>query len=248
MRQKYIHSSNQTNEFESESLRYVSSGLRKKKTILLKKKLIPKLIPENKVNSMCDIGCGSGENLKFWKTHYNLKKAIGVEPSKKSIKILKKKFSNEKKNGFDFKYAYAHKLPFENDSFDIVLVWSVLHWIGRNEYLQSIGEMIRICNKFLVIMDFVAKEDYRVPYHHKGGGGFFTFKHDFEKIVVESKIMQPIERVRYWIDPTNEKLSILKKKQLDPFSKHVNFHSRKLVVFKKDYNLLKIKTKNEFKK
>ena len=24
---------------------------------------------------------------------------------------------------------------------DIVLVWSVLHWIGRNEYLQSIGEI-----------------------------------------------------------------------------------------------------------
>ena len=80
------------------------------------------------------------------------------------------------------------------------------------------------------------------------GGGFFTYKHDFEKIVIETKIMQPVQRVRYWINPMNEKLSILKKKQLDPFSKLVNYYSRKLVVFKKDYNLLKIKTKNEFKK
>ena len=36
MRQKYIHSSNQTNEFESESLRYISSGLSEKKVLLQK--------------------------------------------------------------------------------------------------------------------------------------------------------------------------------------------------------------------
>ena len=51
-------------------------------------------------------------------------------------------------------------------TFDIVLVWSVLHWIG-NEYLQSIGEMIRICNKFSD-NGFCCQRDYRVSYHHKG--------------------------------------------------------------------------------
>ena len=77
---------------------------------------------------------------------------------------------------------------------------------------------------------------------------YIKYKHNFEKIVVESQIMKPIEKVRYWINPLNEKLKILKKKQLDPFSRNINYHSRKLVVFKKDYNLLKIRSKNEFKK
>jgi len=247
MKKKFIHISKQTNEFESESYRYIKLNLGQK-NISLEKKLFLKSIPKNGINSICDIGCGNGENLRVWKNYFNCKKGVGVEPSKKGIKILKKNFLHEKKNGLNFINAYAHKLPFENDCFDIVFVWSVLHWIGRNEYLQSLGELIRVCSKFLVIMDFVAKEDYRVPYHHKKGGGFFTYKHDFEKIVIETKIMQPVQRVRYWINPMNEKLSILKKKQLDPFSKLVNYYSRKLVVFKKDYNLLKIKTKNEFKK
>jgi ubiquinone/menaquinone biosynthesis C-methylase UbiE len=249
MKKKYIHSSNQTNEFETESYRYIKSHSDTKiRNISLQKKLIPKSIPKNKVNSICDIGCGNGEMLRAWKSYFNLEKAVGVEPSKKGINILKKKFLYEKINGLDFVNAYAHKLPFETDFFDIVLVWSTLHWIGRNEYLQSLGEIIRVCGKFLVIMDFVAKENYRVPYHHKGGGGLFTYKHDFEKIIVESAIMSPIERTRHWVDPLDKKIKILKEKQLAPFTNYINYHSRKIVVFKKDYNLLKIRTENEFKK
>jgi hypothetical protein len=60
--------------------------------------------------------------------------------------------------------------------------------------------------------------------------------------------MSPIERKRHWVDPLNKKIKTLKEKQLSPFTNYINYHSRKMVVFKKDYNLLKIRTENEFKK
>ena len=96
MKQKFIHLLNQTNEFESESYRYIKSNLGQK-NISLEKKLFLKSIPKNGINSICDIGCGNGENLRFWKSYFNCKKGVGVEPSKKGIKILKKNFLHEKK-------------------------------------------------------------------------------------------------------------------------------------------------------
>ncbi len=243
---KKIQEINQTKQFKSESLRYINSYLYEKDQVLKEKILIPKSISKKSVKTICDIGCGNGERMKIWKEYFKLKKAYGIEPSNKGIRILRKKFRNYKNKGIYFKNGYAHNLPFENNSFDIVLVWSVLHWVGRDEYLQSLGEMIRICSKYLVIMDFVAKTDYRVPYHHKKK--LFTYKHDFEKIINETKIMKPIERIRYWFNPLDKKFYNLKKEQLIPSNRIINYHSRKIVVFKKDYNLLKIKKKNEFKK
>ncbi len=247
MKNKYAKASLQTNEFETESFRYVSSylGDRYDGDYFFPESIV------GEVKNILDVGCGNGEFLFAWKKHYKAIKAVGVEPSKKAVELLRTKWKEDiEKNpagtagGLEFQTSYAHKLPFETDSFDIVMVWSVLHWIGRNEYLQSLGELIRVCNKYLVVMDFVGQKDYRTPYSHKDG--LFTYKQDFERIVLNSGIMHSIEEKRWYVEPANGNLCFINKAQLNPFDKSINYHSRKMIVFQKDYEALPVKSEDDF--
>ena len=93
-------------------------------------------------------------------------------------------------------------------------------------------------------MDFVGQRDYRTPYSHKAG--LFTYKQDFEKIIKNSGTMRSIEKNRWFVDPTTEDLCFIDKAQLNPFEKTINYHSRKMVVFQKDYEALLVKSEGDF--
>lgn len=179
----------QTEAFDAESYRYISSYIDsggRRDTIT------PESMIKGSVNSILDVGCGNGDFLSDWKQVFSAKKAVGVEPSEGGVELLKEKWKQNTE--MDFHASFAHDLPFETDSFDLVTTWSVLHWIGRNEYLQSIGEMMRVSSKYLCVMDFVAKHDYRTPYHHSDG--LYTYKQYFDKVITASGIMRRLEVLR----------------------------------------------------
>lgn len=235
-----MNEQHQTQHFDSESYRYVSSyisnGVRTDNSI-------PNSIEEKRVSSILDVGCGNGEFLADWHARLSAKNSVGVEPSQEGVKLLQKKWNENKQ--LSFQSAFAHQLPFETDSFDLVTTWSVLHWIGRNEYLQSIGELIRVCKHYLCIMDFVAGEDYRVPYHHKPG--LFTYKQDFDPIIRASGIMKPVEKIQWWVDPISKQEITLSQQELHKFKGNpVSYHSRQLVVYEKNYDQLPIMREADF--
>jgi ubiquinone/menaquinone biosynthesis C-methylase UbiE len=95
----HINPSNQTNEFESESYRYVSSYLNDSYT---KSEVFLKELPTDQVKSLLDVGCGNGEFLLAWKNHFNATKVVGVEPSQEAIKLLREKWSKEMEGGGEF--------------------------------------------------------------------------------------------------------------------------------------------------
>lgn len=74
---------------------------------------------------MLDVGCGNGIFLNEWQKKFQLDRAVGLEPSAKAVNLLNDKWRND--DVIEFKSAYVHDLPFENDSFDLVTTWSVLH-------------------------------------------------------------------------------------------------------------------------
>jgi ubiquinone/menaquinone biosynthesis C-methylase UbiE len=230
----------QTEQFDSESYRYISSyidsGGRSDYTI-------PQSLNSENIQSILDVGCGNGEFLNAWKNHFSAKIGVGIEPSSEGIELVKRKWQSDKE--LTFQSAFAHNLPYENDSFDLVTTWSVLHWIGRNEYLQSIGEMIRVSSKYLCVMDFVASADYRTPYHHKEG--LYTYKQNFDDVISASGIMRPLETLRWWVDPQSGKVIMLEHNNLEKFEKNIlSYHARQLVVYEKDYSLLPLKTEKDF--
>ena len=107
------------------------------------------------------IQCGNGDFLEDFEINKKIKK-YGIETSVQTVKFLNKRHKKIK-----FKKAYCHKIPFNQDAFDLVIVWSVLHWIDRNNYLQSLGELIRVTNKYLIVMDFFPNRPHKTKYKQK---------------------------------------------------------------------------------
>jgi hypothetical protein len=96
-----------------------------------------------------------------------------------TINLCKKRHKN-----INFKRHFVIIYHLKIINFHLVIVWSVLHWVDRNLYLQSLGELIRVTNKHLMVMDFFPKIEHKTKYKHKSG--FFTFKTDFDKILQSS--------------------------------------------------------------
>ena len=230
----------QTNFFDKESYRYISTHLNHP---VYEIDMIPKSLYDLSISSMLDIGCGNGSFMAKWKKKLNIEFAKGVEPSKDGVKLLNEKWADSK--SITFESSFAHKLPFKSDSFELVTNWSVLHWIGRNEYLQSIGEMIRVCSKYLCVMDFVGSKDYRNSYHHQEG--LFTYKQDFDKVISASGIMKPIETLTWWVDPKDGKIKKIPENEFLDFENKISYSSRKCVVYEKDFSYLPNKKESDFK-
>jgi|SRR3989344_1898474 len=83
-----------------------------------------------------DLGCGDGLNISLLK-RVGIKKIVGVEPSKQFFNLAKK--NNPRVEVYQ---ATAEKLPFKNNTFDVVLVDSVFHHI--TDYQASLSEISRV--------------------------------------------------------------------------------------------------------
>ena len=228
----------QTLAFKRESKRYFDAH-REASDV----RVFPVALQDGDFTNVLDVGCGNGALLQAWAEKYEVTEAMGVEPSSETIHALRNKWSKHPK--LDFTRAFAHSLPFDTDHYDLVTCWSALSWVGRNEFLQSVGELVRVCGSYLVIMDFFPLVDYRVPYAHQPDT--FTYKVDFESLVVSSGIMEVVEKQIWWIPPGKNSAEFLTDADLTPFLQNrLNYHARKMVVFKKNYELLPLHIEGDF--
>lgn len=92
----------------------------------------------NKKGTILDLGCGSGRN--FTKTDGTI---IGADFSAKMLKLAKEKTS---KDNLDISLVLsdALNLPFADDSFDSIVLSSVLHCIKWNRRKKVLGELKRV--------------------------------------------------------------------------------------------------------
>ena len=88
------------------------------------KRLIDSISLKNKV--VLDLGCGQG----VW-SYYMSKKAkrvVGLDISSESINLAKKKYNNLRlKSPITFNVYDGLKIPYENNSFDVVASLGVIH-------------------------------------------------------------------------------------------------------------------------
>ena len=226
---------NQTQEWSDQSYRYVSSYLNdseiRSPDLLRFTDYLPKLPTSPKI---LDVGCGNGAFLKCVVKMFGAQKGVGIEPSQKAVDLLENKYAGD--DNLEFHRISAHSLPYKSDEFDLVIIWSVLHWIGRNEYLQALGELVRVSKRYIVVMDFVGSREYKVPYSHKKG--FYTYKMDFEIPLIASGILNKVAEERWVMDQNEQKIPI-SEEDLIPFEeKSENWGARKMVVFEKNYDAL----------
>ena len=79
------------------------------------------------VNRVLDIGCGVGFVARYLNDRYEMD-VIGVDVDPEQIGFAKE-YSKESE-GLHFQVADATQLPFEDDQFDMVLSFMVIHHVG----------------------------------------------------------------------------------------------------------------------
>lgn len=195
------------------------------------------------VDSILDVGCGTAINLAHVTDLLGAKQAVGVEPNQQTVEALRINHSDDRR--LSFYTASAHHLPFDTGSFDVVICWSVLHWVGRDSYLQALGELIRVTRSWLLVMDFVGSKAFRVPYHYRDG--VYTFKMDFTEPLLSSGVLELVDERRWWEPEAGGPRVPITEDELLPFpSRVLNYHSRKVATFRKNSDLLETLTESSF--
>ena len=105
---------------------------------------------------LLDVASGTGEGTCFLVEEFKCH-AVGIDISQVIIKRAKEK-AQKKNLNIDFKIGDAHYLPFENNSFDVVISECVVCALNKE---MAIAEMIRVLTpgRFIGIHDIFWKED-----------------------------------------------------------------------------------------
>lgn len=103
------------------------------------KSIIKSLIPKTKKGVCLDNGCGTGRIKEFiegmgWQV-------IGADVSRNAL------LRAAEKSPLNLLQCPAHKLPFKDNYFDLIISWRVLHNIHKDERLQALKEICRVLKK-----------------------------------------------------------------------------------------------------
>jgi ubiquinone/menaquinone biosynthesis C-methylase UbiE len=117
-----------------------------------------------------EIGCGDGGRLAWLAENINAE-LFGIEPSKLAVEQACKR-------GVKAQHGTADNLPYENETFDILVFGFCLCWCDRGDLFSIAREANRVLmpNAWLIIGDFFATSPIRRENHHKPG--VYTHKMD----------------------------------------------------------------------
>jgi ubiquinone/menaquinone biosynthesis C-methylase UbiE len=100
---------------------------------------------EFKDKNVLDMGCGDGHyTMRFWDQGHP-KSMVAVDGAAKAIEIANKKKGNRP---IRFEVADAHSVPYPDNSFDVVLIQSILHHDDRP--FDMIAEGFRLAPRIII--------------------------------------------------------------------------------------------------
>jgi len=101
-------------------------------------------------NSLLDIGCGTGVLLNKLSEIYPKAKLNGVDPVTEMLSIARKRLADN----IELKNSWAEKLPYDDNSFDVISSCSMFHYIKNPK--KAMGEIDRVLkpNGKLIITDW----------------------------------------------------------------------------------------------
>lgn len=110
-----------------------------------------------------EVGCGDGTRLAWLKNNLGAE-CYGIEPSAQAVAVACSK-------GINVQQGTAEVLPFDNQSFDIVIFGFCLYLCDREDLFRIASEADRVLRSpgWLMIMDFFSSTPRARTYHHRPG-------------------------------------------------------------------------------
>lgn len=105
-------------------------------------KFIHDLARSLRVDSVLEVGCNGGNDLKEFSENVEV---CGIDLNERALNIAKKKFPH-----FKFKNGSILKIPFEDSSIDFVFTHNLLNYIPEQELDMAIKELFRVSKKYIL--------------------------------------------------------------------------------------------------
>lgn len=87
-----------------------------------------------------DFGAGVGNSVPFFKKHFLNADLVCLDVSEKSLEIAKERFPNQA----EFVLFDGRRIPYDNDTFDVVFVACVFHHIDASQHNLFLKEILRV--------------------------------------------------------------------------------------------------------
>jgi ubiquinone/menaquinone biosynthesis C-methylase UbiE len=104
-------------------------------------RIIKKFFVPNNIKNVLDAGCGAGRHsLAMLRENINV---TAIDTSESAVNISKELILGTYKN-INISVASITELPFENDSFEGIICWGVLHYLTNDEFDKAMNELYRV--------------------------------------------------------------------------------------------------------
>jgi ubiquinone/menaquinone biosynthesis C-methylase UbiE len=108
-----------------------------------------------------DVGCGFGGTISSLNDSFNSLNMVGLNIDQRQIDRARKNVKAKKENIIKFVKGSASQLPFEENSFDVILaVECIFHFPDRNDFFDEVQRVLRPGGYF-ALSDFIIS--YELP-------------------------------------------------------------------------------------
>jgi ubiquinone/menaquinone biosynthesis C-methylase UbiE len=109
-------------------------------------------------DNILDVACGTGEFERLLLEGNPSQKIIGIDISNRMLNVARKKYQTYP--NVEFHQASVYSLPFESDSFDVIVSANAFHYFDNPQVaLTEMKRVLKPCGK-IVILDW--NKDYLV--------------------------------------------------------------------------------------
>lgn len=144
------------------------------------------------LETIAELGCANGWRLDRL-SRTKGRRWVGVDASRAAIADGSARFPQ-----LQLHHGELAALPL-SESFDLVIVNFVLHWIDRSSLARVAAEIDRVVadGGWLIVGDFLPDYPQRRVYHHLPGEGVYTYKQDYAGLFTRLGTYSESARVTY---------------------------------------------------
>lgn len=148
-------------------------------------------------DSVLEIGCGSGQNLRKLERIVPGLLCSGLDPSKEAISKASTDAPHQR-----FRVGTSEELPFATAGFQLVLFGFCLYLCDRSLLHRTVAEADRVLKDasnlragVLAIIDFDPDRPQRRPYHHRDG--LSTYKMDYSQLFLANPTYRLSDKIPF---------------------------------------------------